>query len=87
MEVSGARVLCEHSCKSIVLRRTPSLPDVLDKERQPMNLFEMDDAADIVEWAAVQSRMDIAMALQNIGGVWLPQLKFSSGHIKRLTFK
>jgi vacuolar-type H+-ATPase subunit D/Vma8 len=52
-----------------------------------MNLFEMDDAADIVEWAAVQSRMDIAMALQNIGGVWLPQLKFSSGHIKRLTFK
>lgn len=29
-----------------------------------MNLFEMDDAADIVEWAAVQSRMDVAMALQ-----------------------
>lgn len=31
-----------------------------------MNLFELDDTADIGEWAAVQSRMDIAMALQNI---------------------
>jgi hypothetical protein len=66
MEVPGARVLCEHSCKSIVLRRTPSLLDVLDKERQPMNLFELDDAADIAEWTSVQSRMDVAMALQNI---------------------